>query len=129
MMLASFMDALSVSWDAQNIATLAHCDAVRRGHPLHQSDPSKMSCDSQIGKRRLEFAYPFIRDQSVVGHTVRLLCWPPTRLILSTNRRPALLGLAHCKHRPIGDNSAAGKYGDRPELLQDKFTLGRSQER
>ena len=28
------------SWDAQNIATLAHCDAVRRGHPLHQSDPA-----------------------------------------------------------------------------------------
>jgi hypothetical protein len=36
MMLASFMDALSVAWDAKNIATLAHCDAVRRGHPLHQ---------------------------------------------------------------------------------------------
>src|SRR5271156_4104396 len=36
MMLASFMDALSVPWDATNIATLAHCDAVRRGHPLHQ---------------------------------------------------------------------------------------------
>jgi hypothetical protein len=36
MMLASFMDALSVAWDATNIATLAHCDAVRRGHPLHQ---------------------------------------------------------------------------------------------
>jgi hypothetical protein len=30
------MDALSVAWDATNIATLAHCDAVRRGHPLHQ---------------------------------------------------------------------------------------------
>ena len=35
-MLASFMDALSVAWDATNIATVAHCDAVRRGHPLHQ---------------------------------------------------------------------------------------------
>ena len=35
MMLASFMDALSVAWDTTNIATLAHCDAVRRGHPLH----------------------------------------------------------------------------------------------
>jgi hypothetical protein len=30
------MDALSVPWDATNIATLAHCDAVRRAHPLHQ---------------------------------------------------------------------------------------------
>jgi hypothetical protein len=30
------MDALSVAWDTTNIATLAHCDAVRRGHPLHQ---------------------------------------------------------------------------------------------
>jgi hypothetical protein len=30
MMLASFMDTLSVAWDAINIATLAHCDAVRR---------------------------------------------------------------------------------------------------
>jgi hypothetical protein len=30
------MDALSVPWDATNIATLANCDAVRRGHPLHQ---------------------------------------------------------------------------------------------
>jgi hypothetical protein len=29
------MDALSVAWDTTNIATLAHCDAVRRGHPLH----------------------------------------------------------------------------------------------
>jgi hypothetical protein len=38
MMLASFMDALSVAWDAKNIATLAHCDAVRRGHPLHHRD-------------------------------------------------------------------------------------------
>jgi hypothetical protein len=28
--------ALSVAWDTTNIATLAHCDAVRRGHPLHQ---------------------------------------------------------------------------------------------
>ena len=28
MMLASFMDALSVAWDTTNIATLAHCDAV-----------------------------------------------------------------------------------------------------
>jgi hypothetical protein len=36
MMLAFFMDALSVPWDATNIAALAHCDAVRRGHPLHQ---------------------------------------------------------------------------------------------
>src|SRR6185437_1086881 len=36
MMLAFFMDALSVAWDATNIAALAHCDAVRRGHPLHQ---------------------------------------------------------------------------------------------
>src|SRR6266705_3199764 len=35
MMLASFMDALSVAWDTTNIATLAHRDAVRRGHPLH----------------------------------------------------------------------------------------------
>src|SRR5271170_2113244 len=35
MMLAFFMDALSVRWDATNIAALAHCDAVRRGHPLH----------------------------------------------------------------------------------------------
>jgi hypothetical protein len=32
------MDARSVPWDATNIATLAHCDAVRRGHPLHQAD-------------------------------------------------------------------------------------------
>src|SRR5580704_11968901 len=35
MMLASFMDALFVPRDATNIAALAHCDAVRRGHPLH----------------------------------------------------------------------------------------------
>src|SRR5271167_397788 len=35
MMLTFFMDALSVAWDTTNIATLAHCDAVRRGHPLH----------------------------------------------------------------------------------------------
>jgi hypothetical protein len=35
-MAAVFMDALSVAWDTTNIATLAHCDAVRRGHPLHQ---------------------------------------------------------------------------------------------
>ncbi len=25
-----------------NIATLAHCDAVRRGHPLHQSEPRQL---------------------------------------------------------------------------------------
>src|ERR1700691_4011396 len=36
MMLAFFIDALSVRWDATNIAALARCDAVRRGHPLHQ---------------------------------------------------------------------------------------------
>jgi hypothetical protein len=41
MMLASFMDALSVAWDTTNIATLAHCDAVRRGHPLHHRAFSK----------------------------------------------------------------------------------------
>ena len=36
--LASFMDALFVPRDATNIAALAHCDAVRRGHPLHQCE-------------------------------------------------------------------------------------------
>jgi hypothetical protein len=41
MMLAFFMDALSVRWDATNIAALAHCDAVRRGHPLHHRTFSK----------------------------------------------------------------------------------------
>jgi hypothetical protein len=35
MMLASVMDALFVPRDATNIAALAYCDAVRRGHPLH----------------------------------------------------------------------------------------------
>src|SRR3984957_14986219 len=39
MMLAFFMDALSVRWDATNIATVAHGDAVRGGHPLHQCEP------------------------------------------------------------------------------------------
>jgi hypothetical protein len=34
-----------VPWDATNIATLAHCDAVRRGHPLHH-------CDVGRGRRR-----------------------------------------------------------------------------
>src|ERR1700677_2685793 len=29
-----------------NIATLAHCDAVRRGHPLHQSDPVQVQHDT-----------------------------------------------------------------------------------
>ena len=38
MMLASFMDALFVPWDATNVAALAHCDAVRRGHPLYHRE-------------------------------------------------------------------------------------------
>src|SRR5208283_726322 len=41
MMLTSFMDALSVCDDVQ-LVTLAHCDAVGRGHPLHQeTGPSR----------------------------------------------------------------------------------------
>src|ERR1700734_456216 len=43
-----------------NIATLAHCDAVRRGHPLHQSDPnyviadrSGALCDLELKPNRL----------------------------------------------------------------------------
>jgi hypothetical protein len=35
MMVTSDMDVLSFC-DASTIITLAHCDAVRRGHPRHQ---------------------------------------------------------------------------------------------
>jgi hypothetical protein len=39
--------------ECENIATLARCDAVRRGHPLHQSDPAKMAPDSRLVLLRL----------------------------------------------------------------------------
>jgi hypothetical protein len=37
-MVTSDMDVLSFC-DASTIITLAHCDAVRRGHPRHQQSP------------------------------------------------------------------------------------------
>jgi hypothetical protein len=44
MRLASFMDALSVAWDATNIATLAH--AMSSGGGIHSINATEDSCAS-----------------------------------------------------------------------------------
>src|SRR6185437_7385905 len=70
MMLAFFMDALSVAWDATNIAALAHCDAVRRAStssaPLriaaHVRDPSLTNLSGEHRTKRPSMRFVGVRS-------------------------------------------------------------------
>jgi hypothetical protein len=83
--------------ECENIATLARCDAVRRGHPLHQSDPAKMAPDTVS-----EF-----RPSGEMGST----SWAPrlspcSGVRLATRRRCCEDGLMQRVERPVlGDEA------------------------